>query len=380
MDVVATREGGAVTGQEGEATAWIATARLELRRPGAPDFDDYVRLHTDPRTYAHKPAAMPTPEQCEEWFAAVLERWRDQGIDYAVIRERDAGGVLGWAGLRVVTGDGPPHLNLYFRLAAAAHGRGLGREVARALTAWATEHRPELPVQAVVAPVNVASLRTCAAAGLVEVSRKVHPDFPDDEPDIILQAPRLRVTRGTGAIDTPFSSDTLDTEALVDVWRRVNDTGGAVGFLPGAPVDEVRAALEQHLEVVRGGTALLVELREPTGALCGYGFWEHAGQRGFEHVATLKRLMVDPAVQGRNLGSVLLAGMVGVVRRELEGVILLLLDYRSGLGLGDFYARAGWTEVGRLPGAIWLEGDDYRDDVFMARRVDGRPVVSDGRA
>lgn len=362
-----------MTGQDGEATAWITTARLELHRPVEQDFDDYVRLHTDSRTCAHKPATLPTPVQREEWFAAVLERWRDHGIDYAVIREHETGEVLGWAGLRVATGDGPPNLNLYFRLWAAAHGRGLGKEVARALTAWATEHRPDVAVRAIVAPVSAASLRTCAAAGLIEVGREGHPDVPADEPDVVLQTPRLRVTRGGGPVDA------LDIDAIVDVWRRVNDAGGAVGFLPGATAAQVRSTLEQHLEVVRSGSALLAELREPAGGLCGFGFWEHARQPSSRHVATLKRLMVDPSAQGRNLGALLLAGMVGVARRDLAGVSLLLLDYRSGLGLGDFYARAGWTEVGRLPRAIRLEGDEYRDDVFMARRVDGAPVVADGR-
>jgi GNAT superfamily N-acetyltransferase len=173
--------------------------------------------------------------------------------------------------------------------------------------------------------------------------------------------------------------DSIRPDELVDVWRRVNDAGGAVGFLPGAPVARVRAALDRHLDDIRAGTALLVELREPGGTLRGFGFWEHGGQPGFDHLATLKRLMVDPSQQGRNAGSLLLAGMVGIARRDFAQVSLLVLDYRSGLGLGEFYGRAGWSEVGRIPRAIWLDGDDYRDDVWMARRVDGGPLVVDGR-
>ena len=62
--------------------------------------------------------------------------------------------------------------------------------------------------------------------------------------------------------------------------------------------------------------------------------------------------------------------MVGIARRELPWVELLRLDYRGGLGLGGFYGRAGWTEVGRVPAAaLRLSATDYRDDVAMA--VDG---------
>jgi RimJ/RimL family protein N-acetyltransferase len=351
------------------ATTWIDTPRLGLRRPVEEDVADYVRLHTDPRTYAHKPAAMATEEECREHFAASLERWQAEGLDYAPALDLATGEVVGWAGLRVVRDRGEPHLNLYDRLQFTALGRGLGRELARGVANWAAEHRPDLPVRAAVAPVNGASLATALAAGLVEIGREVHPHFPEDEPDIILRLPQV------GVVDL----DSAEADEFVGLWGRVNDAGGAVGFLPGAPVARVRAAFEKHAELVRAGRSLLIGLREPDGTLRGFGFWEYTGEPGFAHVAWLKRLMIDPTAQRRNWGALLLAGMVGIARRELPDVTLLLLDYRSGLGLGDFYERAGWAEVGRIPGAIWLEGDEYRDDVFMARRLDGAPLVTDGR-
>lgn len=347
---------------------WVQTPRLVLRRPETADLPDYVRLHTDPRTYVHKPGAMATEQECVEQFPGMVERWQVDGVGYGPVVERETGEVVGWAGLRVAAGS-EPHLNLYYRLKLEAHGRGLGRELARGLVRWAAEHRPELPVRAVVAPVNRASWSTALAAGLVEVGRKADPGFPDDEPDVVLELPRVDVVPASG----------VDADELMDLWDRVNGAGGAVGFLPGAPRERVRSALDQHLDVVGSGLGTLVALRAPSGALLGFGFWERSSQRGFGHQATLKRLMVDPAGQGRNWGAVLLAGMVGVARRELPQVWLLLLDYRSGLGLGDFYARAGWSEIGRIPLGIQVGPDEYRDDVLMARRVDGRPLEADGR-
>ena len=88
--------------------------------------------------------------------------------------------------------------------------------------------------------------------------------------------------------------------------------------------------------------------------------------------------MVDPAAHGRNLGRILLGGMVAIARQDLPWVELLRLDYRDGLGLGDFYARAGWAEVGRVPRGLRLSATDYRDDVAMARRVDGGPLRPKG--
>lgn len=349
-----------------EADAWITTDRVVLRRPRVDDLADYLRLHSDPRTYAHAPASMPSPERCRERLTADVADWERDALGYAAVLDRPTGEVIGWAGLRHKDSD-RQSLNLYYRLVHDRLGQGLGREISRAVVAWGVEHRPDTVVTAMVDTVNTASLRTASSAGLVQVGTRQVRDEPDSEPMLYFEAPRVESVP-TGAIDRALR------EAVVDLWVRVNDAGGSVGFLPGVPRSDVDTAFERHLEDTARGRSLLCLLRDPTGAVRGLGLWEHS--RGFphEHVAGLKRLMVDPEVQGRNLGRLLLVGMVGVARRELPWVELLRLDYRDGLGLGDFYARSGWTEVGRVPRGLRLDATDYRDDVAMARRVDDRPL------
>lgn len=348
---------------------WITTPRLVLRRPTWEDLDAYVRLHTDPRTYSHAPDAMPDEDGCRTRLSEDLERWAQDGVSYAAVLDRVSGGVVGWSGLRAVPDVPQPHLNLYYRLEHDALGHGFGRELARALTAWAIEHRPDLPVQAAVDPGNDRSVATARAAGLLPIGMSDPGEGARGHAMELLRAPTLA--------DVP--ADQAPVDELTDLWMRVNDAGGAVGFLPGAPRVDVQAALGPHLDALDAGRARLVTLRDADGALRGFGFWNHGARFPFEHVAELKRLMIDPAARGRNLGRLLLAGMVGVARRELPHVELLRLDYRSGLGLGDFYASCGWAEVGRVPGGLWLGGDDYRDEVVMARRVDGGPLTADGR-
>ncbi|MER7071094.1 GNAT family N-acetyltransferase [Terrabacter sp. NPDC000476] len=348
---------------------WLTTPRLLLRRPRPDDLGDYLRLHSDPRTYAHAPASMPGPERCRERLFADVADWERDDLGYAVVVDRASGAVIGWAGLRHKDSD-PSELNLYYRLAHDRLGDGLGREIARALVAWAVEHRPQALVTAMVDRVNTASLRTSERAGLFPVGLRQLRDEPDAEPMTYLEAPTLAVVTSRDAAEA-------SRDEVVDLWLRVNDAGGAVGFLPGAPRATVAAAFDRHLADVADERSLLCLLRAPEavgGSLLGLGLWEHA--RGFphEHVAGLVRLMVDPALQGRNLGRVLLGGMVGVARRELPRVELLRLDYRGGLGLGAFYRGAGWTEVGRVPGGLRLTATDHRDDVAMARRVDGAPL------
>ncbi len=347
--------------------AWLETRRLELRRPAEGDLDDYRRLHSDPRTYAHAPHTMPSPERCRERLEGDLGSWEADGVGYAAVVDRSTREVVGWAGLRVKDSD-DTELNLYYRLAHDRLGQGLGREISRAIVAWGIEHRSER-VTAMVDRVNDASLATATAAGLVQTgTRRDRDDPPDAEPMLYFEAPVV------AAVD-PAGVGAELTDALVELWMRVNDAGGSVGFLPGAPRRAVAAALDRHLADVVAGASVLCTLRDPDGTLRGLGFWEHS--RGFphEHLAGLKRLMVDPAAQGRNLGRILLGGMVGIARHSLPAVELLRLEYRGGLGLGEFYASAGWTEVGRVPRGLRLSDTDYRDDVAMARRLDGTPLT-----
>jgi RimJ/RimL family protein N-acetyltransferase/ribosomal protein S18 acetylase RimI-like enzyme len=346
--------------------AWLTTERVTLRRPRADDLDDYVRLHTDPRTYAHAPASMPTPARCRERLSDDLADWERHGLGYAAAVDRASGTVIGWAGLRHKDAD-PGALNLYYRLAFDRLGEGLGLEIARAVVAWAAEHRPGEVVTALVDEANTPSRRTAERSGLVGCGVRAHGDEAEAEPMLYFEAPRVS-TVAPAAVD-----DALRDEAA-DLWMRVNDAGGSVGFLPGAPREAVAGALERHLDDVRAGLSLLCVLRHPAGALSGIGLWEHDRGFPYEHVAWLKRLMVDPAAQGHNFGRILLAGMVGVARRELPHVEVLRLDYRDGLGLGGFYAREGWAEVGRIPRGLRLTETDYRDDVAMTRRVDGSPL------
>lgn len=352
-----------------ENGAWIATPRLVLRRPRSDDLADYIRLHTDPRTYSHAPQAMPDEEGCRERLERDLVEWQAHGVGYAAVLDRASGEVVGWSGLRVEGDLGDPYFNLYYRLGHDWLSGGRGRELARAVTAWALEHRPDVPVQAAVDPGNERSLATARAAGLLDVGMSEPTAGPRGHAMHLLRSPFVE--------DVP--ADRAPVDDLLDLWIRVNDAGGAVGFLPGAPRRDVLDALQPHLQAVADGTARLVTLRERDGVLRGFGFWHYGAKLPFEHVAVLKRLMVDPHAQGRNLGRLLLAGLVGVARRDLPEIELLRLDYRSGLGLGGFYASCGWSEVGRIPRGIWLGGDDYRDEVQMVRRVDGGPLTVDGR-
>jgi hypothetical protein len=51
------------------------------------------------------------------------------------------------------------------------------------------------------------------------------------------------------------------------------------------------------------------------------------------------------------------------------GLAGLQVTVRGGQGIEGFYAGHGYTEVGRLPGALRVADGDDRDEIFMWLRL-----------
>lgn len=347
----------------------IVTSRLTLRPPSSGDRALWVRLHRDPALYPHAPWAMPaTDEEASAEFDDCLRRWTETGFDHGVVEESSSRAGIGVGGLRRRDLEGEDVLDLSYRLALDTRGRGLGREAARGWVAHAIEWLPDLPVVARARGLDEPSVRAALAAGL-EPAGEVEEGPSGSAPSTVLRAPR------TSARDW---LDEETRESLLDLWCAVNDDGGAVGFLPGAPRSDVAQALAVHEEGMADGTTTLVLLRRPDGRVVGAGFWVADRNPMLGHTRTAYRVMTDPGLRGRNLGRLLMGAMHRAAREQ--GVEVALLDVRSGLGTTRFYETCGYVEVGRLPGVIRVAPGDDRDSVVMARRLDGRPMVADGRA
>lgn len=153
----------------------VITARLRLCRPVPADLADVFRVHGDPETQRYNPDGpdrdlAASRARLEQW----LEHWAEHGFGYWVVRAASEGTVpaaadgtvLGFGGVRLEEWDGEPVLNLYYRLAPTAWGRGIATELARAAVALGRQLRPELPVQAYAPSDNIPSQRTALAAGL----------------------------------------------------------------------------------------------------------------------------------------------------------------------------------------------------------------------
>lgn len=159
--------------------------------------------------------------------------------------------------------------------------------------------------------------------------------------------------------------DALRSE-LLDCWVEASNAGGAVGFVGPVTPEDVAPVLDRSIAEAHDGRRLLVVLRSGE-RLAGFGYLSFNAMPQQSHWATVLALMVHPKHQGQGLGRVLLDGIADVARER--GLEFLVLQYRDGLGLGDFYEKLGFVEVGRVPGCIRVAPGDDRDGVEMMRRL-----------
>ncbi|MEV7420577.1 GNAT family N-acetyltransferase [Streptomyces sp. NPDC089919] len=157
-------------------------------------------------------------------------------------------------------------------------------------------------------------------------------------------------------------------EGLLELWVEVTNAGGAVGFVAPVTADEVRPALITQLAAVAAGRMRLLVGRDGAGRVLAAGFLAPNAHHLQTHWLWAYTVMVHPARQGRGEGRALMSALADAAR-TLGGIEAIRLSCRGGLGLERFYTTCGYTEVGRVPGAIRVAPGDDRDDIAMLLRL-----------
>lgn len=151
------------------AAIWsrVQTPRLILRRLQPGDGPAMFKVHGDPETYRHSPAA-PHPDLAtsEEMLHQCMRHWQTYGFGYWAVTLVQEETILGFGGVEYRAWQGREILNLYYRFTPAAWGHGYATETARTSVSLAREHLPWWPVIARTRPYNLASQRVAQRAGL----------------------------------------------------------------------------------------------------------------------------------------------------------------------------------------------------------------------
>ncbi|MGH3348861.1 MAG: GNAT family N-acetyltransferase, partial [Nocardioides sp.] len=118
-----------------------------LRRLTADDAAGVLAVHGDPRVYVHDPhETHPDLDHTHRFLAPMLQHWEAHGFGYWTVLVRDPAWpagvvgpqpgddgrlVAGLGGVQHHTVDDHPVLNVYFRFAPEAQGRGLAGALLR---------------------------------------------------------------------------------------------------------------------------------------------------------------------------------------------------------------------------------------------------------
>jgi GNAT superfamily N-acetyltransferase len=152
---------------------------------------------------------------------------------------------------------------------------------------------------------------------------------------------------------------------LINMWARVTNAGGAVGFVPPVTTDDIVPTADRSWARVEAGEDTLVCLavgEEPR--IVAWLLLAQDPSPLRRHWRTVYRVQVEPEWQGSGLGRRLMAEAARVARDKL-GLEALTLMTRGGTGAERFYERCGYREVGRIPGAIRVGPGDDRDEVHF---------------
>jgi GNAT superfamily N-acetyltransferase len=153
---------------------------------------------------------------------------------------------------------------------------------------------------------------------------------------------------------------------LLQCWIDVSNAGGAVGFVPPVTEDDVAPLLDRLLEGVHSGRDVLA-LLTVDGETAGFATLVGDPSPLRRHWATVLRVQVHPSRQGAGLGRVLMGGVHDIARAR--GWEFLSLTARGGTGVDGFYRGLGYSEFGRLPGAIRVAPGDDREEILLASRL-----------
>lgn len=144
------------------------TDRLILRAPISADLAAFFAIFGDPRTNAHNPAG-PCADiaVASNMLAVRVAHWRRYGFgQWTVVARERPGTVIGFGGVAWRDYAGVERLNLGYRFAADAWGRGYATELGHAALRYTFDELRLPDVYAMVRPSNLASIRVLEKLGM----------------------------------------------------------------------------------------------------------------------------------------------------------------------------------------------------------------------
>ena len=148
----------------------IATVRLILRKPSQEDFERFFEINHDPKTNIHNPGGPMSFEKAESTFTRMLDHWEKYNFGGWVIAEKDIPeNTIGFGGLSYKLYGEEEKLNLGYRLAPEAWGKGYATEFTKKVIDLGLNEENNEEIFAIVRPSNIASVKVLEKAGMAQI-------------------------------------------------------------------------------------------------------------------------------------------------------------------------------------------------------------------
>ena len=154
------------------------TPRLILRPTTVADLEHLFAIYGDPATNTFNPAGpMKAITQAASLLDGWIAQWRERGIGPWVVAARDdPGQVIGFGGISMHRYLEQERVNVGYRFATAAWGKGYATELTQAALAFGFSECGFEKIFALVRPMHAASIRVLEKSGMLLV------DTLDDVP------------------------------------------------------------------------------------------------------------------------------------------------------------------------------------------------------
>jgi RimJ/RimL family protein N-acetyltransferase len=163
----------------------ILTSRLRLRRWRPEDRAPFAALNADPRVMEHFPKCLDRTES-DAMVERIEAHFATHGFGPWAVEVKDGEPFIGFIGLAVprFVAHFTPAVEIGWRLAFDAWGRGFATEGARPVLAFATDTLRLAEIVSYTAPANVRSIRVMERLGLQRDERDDfdHPLVPEGHP------------------------------------------------------------------------------------------------------------------------------------------------------------------------------------------------------
>lgn len=166
----------------------MSSAQLIYRGPEPDDLARLFAIYSDPQTQLFNPSGPMTDEaQAAGMLEGWIEHWETHGYGWWAIARKDAPEhIIGFGGIGLHDFMGEQRINLGYRFAVEAWGKGFATEMGRAALAFGFSSLNLGDVYGYVRPTHAASIRVLEKIGMKRCGEL--DDVPGQAPSLMFKA------------------------------------------------------------------------------------------------------------------------------------------------------------------------------------------------